>query len=161
MSKIKINEKMSLFSASATSKTTFSLSDYKDELNLILYFYPKDSTPGCTTEGQNFRDLYTAFQGLDTEIVGVSRDSMKRHENFKAKQAFPFELLSDEDGEVCKLFGVWQLKKTFGKEYMGIVRSTFLIDKQGVLRNEWLNVSVKGHAEDVLQAVNALEGLDK
>ena len=161
MSKIKINEKMSLFSASATSKTTFSLSDYKDKSNLILYFYPKDSTPGCTTEGQNFRDLYTAFQELDTEIVGVSRDSMKRHENFKAKQAFPFELLSDEDGEVCKLFGVWQLKKTFGKEYMGIVRSTFLIDKQGVLRNEWLNVSVKGHAEDVLQAVNALEGLDK
>ena len=161
MSKIKINEKMSLFSASATSKITFSLSDYKDKSNLILYFYPKDSTPGCTTEGQNFRDLYTAFQELDTEIVGVSRDSMKRHENFKAKQAFPFELLSDEDGEVCKLFGVWQLKKTFGKEYMGIVRSTFLIDKQGVLRNEWLNVSVKGHAEDVLQAVNALEGLDK
>jgi len=145
------------FSVSATSEKTFNLSDYKEKSNLVVYFYPKDSTPGCTTEGKDFRDLYAAFQALDTEIVGVSRDSMKRHENFKAKQAFPFELLSDEDGEVCKLFGVWQLKKTFGKEYMGIVRSTFLIDKQGVLRKEWLNLRVKGHADEVLQAVKDLE----
>ncbi len=158
MNKIKINQKVADFSLSATSETTFNLSDHKGKSNLVIYFYPKDSTPGCTTEGQNFRDLYTEFQALDTEIVGVSRDSMRRHENFKAKQAFPFELLSDEDGEVCKLFGVWQLKKTFGKEYMGIVRSTFLIDKQGVLRKEWLNLRVKGHVDDVLQAVKNLEG---
>ena len=160
MSKIKIDQKIASFSALATSDTTVNLSDYKGKSNLVLYFYPKDSTPGCTAEGQDFRDLYAEFQALDTEIVGVSRDSLKRHENFKAKQGFPFELLSDEAGEVCQLFGVWQLKKTFGKEYMGIVRSTFLIDKQGVLRNEWLNLRVKGHAEDVLQAVKVLEGVD-
>lgn len=155
---MKINQKIVSFSVLGTSNTTFNLSDYEGTSNLVVYFYPKDSTPGCTTEGQNFRDLYDEFQAFDTEIIGVSRDSMKRHENFKAKQAFPFELLSDEDGEVCKLFGVWQLKKTFGKEYMGIVRSTFLIDKQGVLRKEWLNLRVKGHTDDVLQAVKDLEG---
>ena len=160
MRSIKIDQKIASFSALATSDTTVNLSDYKGKSNLVLYFYPKDSTPGCTAEGQDFRDLYAEFQALDTEIVGVSRDSLKRHENFKAKQGFPFELLSDEAGEVCQLFGVWQLKKTFGKEYMGIVRSTFLIDKQGVLRNEWLNLRVKGHAEDVLQAVKVLEGVD-
>ena len=158
MSKMKINQKIVSFSVLGTSNTTFNLSDYEGTSNLVVYFYPKDSTPGCTTEGQNFRDLYDEFQAFDTEIIGVSRDSMKCHENFKAKQAFPFELLSDEDGEVCKLFGVWQLKKTFGKEYMGIVRSTFLIDKQGVLRKEWLNLRVKGHTDDVLQAVKDLEG---
>ena len=151
-----MGEKIANFSSPSTSDITFHLSDYKGKSNIVIYFYPKDSTPGCTTEGLDFRDLYTEFQALDAEVVGVSRDSMKRHENFKAKQNFPFELLSDEEGKVCKLFGVWQLKKTFGKEYMGIVRSTFLLDKQGVLRKQWLNVRVKGHADHVLQSVKEL-----
>ncbi len=156
MNKVEIGQVVTNFSAKATSESTFNLSDYKGKSNLVIYFYPKDSTPGCTTEGRNFRDLYPAFQDLETEIVGVSRDTMRRHENFKAKQNFPFELIADEEGEVCQLFGVWQLKKLFGKQYMGIVRSTFLIDKQGVLRKEWLNVRVKGHVDEVLQTVKEL-----
>ena len=151
-----MDQEVADFSANATSDTLFNLSDYKGKSHLVIYFYPKDSTPGCTTEGKDFRNLYAEFQGLETEIVGVSRDSMKRHENFKAKQAFPFELISDEKGEVCELFGVWQSKQLFGKKYMGIVRSTFLIDKQGILQKEWLNLRVKGHADAVLQAVKAL-----
>jgi peroxiredoxin Q/BCP len=153
---LSIGEKITNFSSPSTAEVAFQLSDYKGRSNLVIYFYPKDSTPGCTTEGQNFRDLYVKFQVLDTEIVGVSRDTIKRHENFKEKQVFPFELLSDETGDVCKLFGVWQLKQTFGKEYKGIVRSTFLLDKQSMLCKQWLNVRVKGHADAVLQAVKAL-----
>ena len=156
MNKIEMDQEVADFSANATSDTLFNLSHYKGKSHLVIYFYPKDSTPGCTTEGKDFRNLYAEFQGLETEIVGVSRDSMKRHENFKAKQAFPFELISDEKGEVCELFGVWQSKQLFGKKYMGIVRSTFLIDKQGILQKEWLNLRVKGHADAVLQAVKAL-----
>jgi len=144
------------FEALATSDLNFRLSDYKGKSNLVIYFYPKDSTPGCTTEGQNFRDLISEFKAHDTEIFGVSKDTMKRHDNFKAKQAFPFELISDESGEVCELFGVWQLKKNYGKEYMGIVRSTFLIDKDGVLRQQWNNLRVKGHVDAVLDAVKEL-----
>ena len=156
MSTVKEGQTVPDFTAPATSDSTFHLADYKGKSNLVIYFYPKDSTPGCTTEGQNFRDLYDAFKKQDTEIFGVSRDSMKRHENFKAKQAFPFELIADEDETVCKLFGVIQLKKLYGKEYMGIVRSTFLIDKEGVLRKEWRGVKVKGHADEVLEAVKSL-----
>jgi peroxiredoxin Q/BCP len=156
MSHLTIGDTVPDFEASATSNLNFKLSSYKGKSNLVIYFYPKDSTPGCTTEGQNFRDLYNEFKTHDTEIFGVSRDSMKRHDNFKAKQEFPFELISDETGEVCELFGVWQLKKNYGKEYMGIVRSTFLIDKDGILRNEWRNLRVKGHADDVLAAVKEL-----
>ncbi len=144
------------FSAPTTSDTLFELADYKGKSNLVIYFYPKDSTPGCTTEGQNFRDLHTEFLKNDTEIFGVSRDSMRRHENFKAKQAFPFELISDEDETVCTLFDVIQLKKLYGKEYMGIVRSTFLIDKEGRLHREWRGVKVKGHADEVLETVKSL-----
>lgn len=157
---VKVGEPMPDFEAPATSGKTFKLSDYKGKSNLVIYFYPKDSTPGCTTEGQNFRDLYSEFKALDTDIFGVSKDSMKRHENFKAKQEFPFDLISDESGEVCELFGVWQLKKNYGKEYMGIVRSTFLIDKNGVLRKEWRNVRVKGHVDEVLEAVKELSDED-
>ncbi len=153
---IKVGDAIQDFSAPATSELTFKLSDYKGKSNLVIYFYPKDSTPGCTTEGKDFRDRYDEFKSLDTEIFGVSKDSMKRHDNFKAKQAFPFELISDESGEVCELFGVWQLKKTFGKEYMGIVRSTFLIDKEGVVRQIWDKVKVKGHADEILNAVKGL-----
>ena len=153
---LKIGDAVPDFEAPATSGLNFKLSDYKGKSNLIIYFYPKDSTPGCTTEGQNFRDLYTEFKAHDIEIFGVSKDSMKRHDNFKAKQEFPFELISDETGEVCELFGVWQLKKNYGKEYMGIVRSTFLIDKDGILRNEWRNLRVKGHVDEVLAVVKEL-----
>ena len=156
MSKLNIGEVVPDFEAPATSNLNFKLSDYKGKSNLIIYFYPKDSTPGCTTEGKDFSALYDEFKSHDTEIFGVSKDSMKRHDNFKAKQNFPFELISDSETEVCEHFGVWQLKKTFGKKYMGIVRSTFLIDKDGVLRKAWDNVRVKNHVKEVLEAVKAL-----
>ncbi len=156
MTTIKEGQTIPNFSAPATSDTAFELSLYKGKSNLVIYFYPKDSTPGCTTEGQNFRDLYKEFLQNDTKIFGVSRDSMRRHENFKAKQAFPFELISDEDETVCTLFDVIQLKKLYGKEYMGIVRSTFLIDKEGKLHKEWRGVKVKGHADEVLETVKSL-----
>ncbi|MCL7461594.1 peroxiredoxin [Pseudomonas sp. NW5] len=123
---------------------------------VVLYFYPKDNTPGCTTEGQNFRDLHDAFAATNTQIFGVSRDSLRTHENFKAKQGFPFELISDADEQLCQLFAVIKPKKLYGKEYLGIERSTFLIDAQGVLRHEWRGVKVPGHAEAVLDAARAL-----
>ncbi len=154
--KLNIGDTIPDFEAVATSDLNFKLSDYKGKSNLVIYFYPKDSTPGCTIEGQNFRDLIGEFKAHDTVIFGVSKDTMKRHDNFKAKQEFPFELISDESGEVCELFGVWQLKKNYGKEYMGIVRSTFLIDKDGVLRQQWNNLRVKGHVDAVLEAVKEL-----
>lgn len=156
MPALEIGQAVPDFTAPATSETTFTLSDYKGKSNLVIYFYPKDSTPGCTTEGQNFRDLKDQFDAHDTLVFGVSKDTMRRHENFKAKQAFNFELISDVDEEVCQLFNVIQLKKLYGKEYMGIVRSTFLIDKEGVLREHWDKVKVKGHADAVLEAVKAL-----
>lgn len=144
------------FEAPATSDKTFRLSDFKEKANLVLYFYPKDSTPGCTTEGQDFRDAYTQFQAADTEIFGISRDSLKSHENFKAKQSFPFELLSDKEEALCNLFDVIKMKNMYGKQVRGIERSTFLIDKQGILRHEWRKVSVKGHVDAVLEAVRTL-----
>ena len=124
---------------------------------VVFYFYPKDNTPGCTTEGQNFRDLHDQFEAANTIIYGVSRDSLKTHENFKAKQGFPFELVSDKDEQLCQLFGVIKLKKLYGKEYLGVDRSTFLIDSQGVLRREWRGVKVPGHADIVLQAAKDLQ----
>jgi len=156
MTNLTIDKAIPNFSAKMTSKATFNLADYLGKKNLVIYFYPKDSTSGCTTEGQNFRDLFAEFQAIDTEIFGVSRDSMKSHENFKAKQEFPFELIADEDEAVCKLFDVIKLKKNYGKEYMGIVRSTFLIDKKGILRQHWDNVRVKGHVDEVLLAAQSL-----
>ncbi len=153
---ISIGDAVADFSAPATSELNFTLSDYKGKSNLVIYFYPKDSTPGCTTEGQDFRDLYDQFKSHDTEVFGVSKDTMKRHDNFKAKQSFPFELISDVDSGVCEHFNVWQLKKMYGKEYMGIVRSTFLIDKNGILRQHWDKVKVKAHAAEVLEAVKAI-----
>ena len=156
MSKLEIGEAVTDFEAPATSDLNFKLSDYKGKSNLVIYFYPKDNTSGCTTEGLDFRELIEEFKNNDTEIFGVSKDSIKSHEGFKAKQDFPFELIADESGEMCELFGVWQLKKNYGKEYMGIVRSTFLIDKEGVLRQMWDKVRVKGHVDDVLAAVKAL-----
>jgi peroxiredoxin Q/BCP len=152
---VSIGKKVAEFSVPATGDKTLSLSDFKDK-NLVIYFYPKDSTPGCTLEGQNFRDLYAEFQDANTEILGVSRDSLKRHDNFKAKQCFPFDLLSDEDEALCQLFDVIHEKNMYGRKVMGIVRSTFLIDGAGVLRAEWRKVRVKGHVEEVLEAAKAL-----
>ena len=156
MNTLVIGEAVPDFEAPATSDLNFKLSDYKGKSNIVLYFYPKDSTPGCTTEGKDFTALYEQFKSQDTEVFGISKDSMKRHDNFKTKQEFSFDLISDIETEVCELFGTWQLKKTFGKEYMGIVRSTFLIDKEGVLRQHWDKVKVKGHAAEVLEAVKEL-----
>lgn len=144
------------FTLAATSGLTFRLSDFKEKANLVLYFYPKDSTPGCTTEGQDFRDAYAAFQATDTLIFGISRDGVKSHENFKAKQVFPFELLADVNEIACKLFDVIKLKNMYGKQVLGVERSTFLIDKQGVLRHEWRKVSVTAHVTAVLTAAQAL-----
>ncbi|MGY8832253.1 MAG: peroxiredoxin [Pseudomonadales bacterium] len=143
------------FQAEATSGQTVKLSALKGQ-QVVIYFYPKDSTPGCTTEGQGFRDQYSAFQAANTLIFGVSRDSLKSHENFKCKQEFPFELISDKDEAVCQLFDVIKLKKLYGKEYLGVDRSTFLIDKEGVLRQEWRGVKVPGHVDAVLAAAQAL-----
>lgn len=155
MSEVTLNQPVPDFSLPATGDQTFQLSDYRGQ-NVLIYFYPKDSTPGCTLEGQNFRDNIDFFEKNNTVIVGVSRDSLRKHENFKAKQNFPFELLSDENEEVCKLFDVLKMKKNFGREYMGIVRSTFLIDTEGKLVHEWRNVKVKEHLDEVKTAIEAL-----
>ncbi len=156
MSEVSVGKKVPDFTAPATGEQTISLSQFKGKKNVVLYFYPKDSTPGCTKEGEAFRDHIDEFNQLDTVILGVSKDSMKRHENFKAKYGFPFELLSDEDEQLCQLFDVIKLKKNYGREYMGIERSTFLIDKEGILRKEWRKVKVKGHVEEVLEAVKEI-----
>lgn len=144
------------FEAPMTSDKTFRLSDYKGSKNVIIYFYPKDSTPGCTTEGLDFSANYAEFQAADTEIFGLSRDGLKAHENFKAKQSFPFELISDKEETVCNLFDVIKMKNMYGKQVRGIERSTFLIDKEGILRQEWRKVRVKDHVAAVLEAVKAL-----
>lgn len=123
---------------------------------LVLYFYPRDATPGCTTEGQNFRDLIEAFQKANTRIFGISRDSLRKHENFKAKHCFPFELISDPDETLCRAFDVIKRKKLYGKEHEGIERSTFLIDREGRIAAEWRKVKVDGHAEAVLEAARTL-----
>ncbi|MFL1465484.1 peroxiredoxin [Marinobacter sp. HN1S83] len=155
MPAVALNQPVDDFEAPATGNQTIRLSDLKGK-NVIIYFYPKDNTPGCTTEGQDFRDRMEAFEALDTVILGVSRDGLKAHENFRAKHEFPFHLISDKDETVCQHFDVIKLKKLYGKEYMGIDRSTFLIDKDGVLRQEWRGVKVKGHADEVLEAVKSL-----
>jgi len=151
---VTIGKKVKNFSRPATGDKTISLKELAGK-KVVLYFYPKDSTPGCTTEGQNFRDAKARFSRENVIIFGVSRDSMKRHENFKAKQAFNFDLLSDEDESLCKQFDVIKLKKLYGKEYMGIDRSTFLIDEDGTLLEEWRGVKVKDHVEEVLAACKA------
>ncbi len=124
--------------------------------NLVIYFYPKDDTPGCTTEGQDFRDHWQAFSEKNCVIVGVSRDSIASHENFKEKMQFPFELLSDEDEKVCKLFDVTKMKNMYGKQILSIERSTFVMDAQGILRKEWRGVKVPGHVQEVLDFVTTL-----
>jgi len=152
-----IDQPVANFQAAATGDQTIQLDDFKGNSNVVIYFYPKDNTPGCTTEGQDFRDHHQAFADLETVILGVSRDGLKAHENFRSKHSFPFHLISDKDETLCQQFGVIKLKKLYGKEHMGIERSTFLIDKQGVLRREWRGVKVKGHVTEVLSAVQELE----
>lgn len=152
---VAIDSPVADFQAQATSGQRVQLSALQGR-QLVIYFYPKDSTPGCTTEGQGFRDQYPAFLEADTLVFGVSRDSLKSHENFKCKQEFPFELIADQDETLCRLFDVIKLKKLYGKEYLGVDRSTFLIDKQGVLRQEWRGVKVPGHVDAVLAAAQAL-----
>jgi peroxiredoxin Q/BCP len=139
-----------------TGDRTLKLSELRGR-NLVLFFYPKASTPGCTLEGQGFRDAAAAFEAASTRILGASRDALKAQENFKAKHAFPFDLVSDKEEDLCRLFDVIKLKKMYGRESMGIERSTFLIGADGTLLREWRKVKVKGHVDEVLQAVQALE----
>lgn len=155
MTQVQLGQPVADFEVPSTGDKIFRLSEHKGK-NILIYFYPKDNTPGCTLEGQNFRDDIAFFNDHNTLIVGVSRDSLRKHENFKTKQSFPFDLLSDEDESVCKLFDVIKLKKLYGREYMGIDRSTFLIDTNGVLRNEWRKVKVKQHLDEVKEAILAL-----
>lgn len=150
-----LNKPVTDFELPATSGQLFKLSDYLGK-TLIIYFYPKDSTPGCTTQGMQFRDHYADFQASNTEIVGVSRDSLKSHENFKAKFSFPFELLADTQELACGIFNVMKMKNMYGKQVRGIERSTFVIDKNGVLIKEWRGVKVDGHVEQVLDFIKTL-----
>ena len=152
---VEVGKKVSAFKIPATGDQTISLSSLKGK-NVILYFYPKDNTPGCTTEGQNFRDSIAKFKRQNCIILGVSRDTLRTHENFKTKQQFPFDLLSDTEEELCNLFDVIKLKNMYGKKHLGIERSTFLLNDKGVLKQEWRKVKVKDHVDEVLTAVKAL-----
>ena len=143
------------FELPSTGGALFHLSEHRGK-NVVVYFYPKDNTPGCTTEGQEFRDLHADFGKADTVVVGVSRDSLKSHEGFKAKFGFPFELLSDTDEKACELFGVMKLKNMYGKQVRGIERSTFVFDKAGKLVKSWRGLKAPGHAAEVLAFVRTL-----
>ena len=154
MSKIALGKKAPPFTLEGTDGT-WSLSDAEGG-NVVIYFYPRDNTPGCTQEGEAFAGAYAQFKKSKTRIFGISPDSVQSHEKFKEKMGFPFELLSDPDRKVCKLYDVIQEKSMYGKKYMGVERSTFLIDASGLLRQEWRKVKVNGHAEAVLAAVKTL-----
>jgi thioredoxin-dependent peroxiredoxin len=151
---VTLHRKIADFNAESTGGT-FKLKDQRGHA-VVLYFYPKDNTPGCTMEGAQFRDLLKDFQKAGAIIVGVSRDSLKSHESFKAKMAFPFELIADPDEKLCEAFDVIKMKNMYGRKIRGIERSTFLIDAQGTLVREWRGVKVAGHAEEVLEAVKGL-----
>ena len=155
MVKVKLGEKVPDFNATATNEIEFSLSANIGK-NIVIYFYPKDSTPGCTKEGEDFRDQFEAFSSNNAIIVGVSRDSVKSHDKFICKYNFPFDLIADEDETVCQIFDVIKEKNMYGRKYMGIERSTFLIDTNGILINEWRKVKVKGHVEEVLGALKII-----
>ncbi len=155
MSTVNIGNPVPDFEAMSTGDKTIKLSDYKGQY-VLLYFYPRDNTPGCTTEGKNFRDNIAQFEQFNTVILGVSRDSVRVHEGFKSKQEFPFDLLSDKEEILCNLFDVIKMKKLYGKESLGIERSTFLIDPNGVLIHEWRKVKVKIHLDEVLETLNQL-----
>ncbi|MDN3523504.1 peroxiredoxin [Halomonas ramblicola] len=152
---ISVGQPVPDFTATATGDNSVTLSALKGK-QVVIYFYPKASTPGCTTEGGDFRDRKAAFDAANTVILGVSRDGIRAQENFKAKQDFNFDLVSDKDEAVCRLFDVIKLKKLYGKEHLGIERSTFLIDAEGRPAREWRGVKVKGHVDEVLEAAQAL-----
>jgi peroxiredoxin Q/BCP len=156
VAKISVGKKVPAFRAPATGGTFVSSKDLVGE-PFVLYFYPRDDTPGCTLEGEAFRDRHEKFRKLGVRVLGISRDSLTAHEKFKTKFSFPFELISDADEKVCGLFDVIRDKNMYGKKVRGIERSTFLFDASGTLRNEWRKVSVKGHIDDVLRAAEALE----
>ncbi|MEX0730630.1 MAG: peroxiredoxin [Aquisalimonadaceae bacterium] len=155
MSETALDKPVADFSLSANGGRTVALRDLKGK-NVVLYFYPKADTPGCTQEGQDFRDLYKDFEAANTVVLGASRDSIKAQDKFADKYAFPFPLLSDADETLCRQFDVIREKNMYGRKVMGVDRSTFLIDADGVLRREWRGVKVKGHAQEVLEAVRAL-----
>lgn len=152
---VNIGDKAPEFSASTDGGGTVSLKDLKDK-KIVLYFYPNDMTPGCTAESCGFRDALPGFSKINAEIIGVSKDSVKRHDKFKEKYELPFTLAADEDGKMCEAYGVWQEKKSYGKTYMGIVRSTFLIDEKGKIAAVWRNLQVKGHVDKVLEEAQKL-----
>lgn len=152
---LSIGEKAPDFTLPTNGGDELSLSDLKGK-KVVLYFYPKDSTPGCTNEAKDFRDLCAEFDAANCVIVGASKDTVKRHDNFVAKQELNFPLVSDAESDLCERYGVWQEKKMYGKTFMGIVRSTFLIDENGVIQKIWPKVKVKGHAQEVLEAAQAL-----
>ena len=150
-----MNRAVADFTADATGNQTIRLKDLRGK-NVVIYFYPKDSTPGCTTEGRDFSALHARFKRANTVIFGVSRDSLASHEKFKEKQGFKFDLISDPDEELCRKFDVIHEKTLYGRKFMGVVRSTFLIDADGKLRKEWRQVKVAGHADEVLEAAKSL-----
>jgi peroxiredoxin Q/BCP len=152
--KVKLDARVPAFAVPASSGEPFSLADAKGKW-LVLYFYPKDATSGCTVEAQEFRDLHDKFRRAGAVVIGVSRDSLKSHDKFRDKEYLPFHLLSDSDEKLCQLFDVIREKSLYGRKYMGIERSTFLIDGSGVLRREWRKVKVAGHAQEVLEALRA------
>ncbi len=155
MGKIAVGERVPDFTATATGEKSISLSDLAGQ-NVVFYFYPKDSTPGCTQEGLDFSANHQKFKRRNTVVLGVSRDNIKSHENFKRKQAFKFDLVSDPDESLCTMFDVIKMKNMYGKKVRGIERSTFLVDAQGILRREWRKVKVKGHVDEVLDALKEL-----
>lgn len=152
---VTIGKKVKNFTIPATGNKNISLNDFKNK-KVVLYFYPRDNTSGCTQEGQDFRDAKARFTRQNTVILGVSRDSLKSHESFSNKQKFNFDLLSDSDEILCKQFDVIKMKNMYGKQVLGIERSTFLIDENGVLKQEWRKVKVKDHIEEVLAAIKQL-----
>ena len=152
---VAIGKKLPAFSLPLSDGSTWKTSDVARS-KLVLYFYPKDMTEGCTLEGRDFRDLHPAFRRAKTTVLGISKDSCERHAKFRAKEDFPFELLSDEDEKVCRLFDVIREKSLYGRKFMGIERSTFLFDADGKLAREWRKVRVKGHADEVLEAARSL-----
>ena len=152
---VTVGKKVPGFTSASTSGKDWSLGDAAGE-KLVLYFYPKDLTSGCTMESQQFRDLHAAFRKAKVRVLGISRDSIKSHDKFRDKEKLPFDLLSDPDEKLCKLFDVIKEKSLYGRKYLGIERSTFLIDGNGVLRREWRKVKVDGHAEEVLEAAKSL-----
>ncbi len=152
MPSLSTNQIVPNFEALSTADSNFQLTNHQGK-NIILYFYPRDNTPGCTTEGQDFRDNIEKFNTLNTVIFGISRDSVRVHQGFKDKHAFPFDLLSDKDEKICDLFDTIKMKTLYGKQVRGIERSTFLIDTQGTLIYEWRKVKVKNHIDDILQKI--------